>query len=239
MTGKLPITLTYRKPGTQPPLFVAGTFTEPPWTAQEMSYTTGPDHEHSFSHTCKVEPGSEVQYKFRLGTGNWWVLKEGAPTVRDSAGNQNNVLKAPTEIEATKTPNSNHAITDDHQDHAPMAEQDPVPDGEYVNVNHGSTDNLIKNCPSGASANKVTTKQDDPVENSNARASAIGTSLRSGTVLKRRLGATSPLPTSDGLPPLKGDSKKGWIAKIIHTIFVDWIGGIFRQLFGRKQEPSN
>jgi hypothetical protein len=34
----------------------------------------------------------EYQYKFRLGTGDWWVVDESAETVSDGAGNRNNLL---------------------------------------------------------------------------------------------------------------------------------------------------
>ncbi|KEZ42639.1 hypothetical protein SAPIO_CDS5892 [Scedosporium apiospermum] len=227
MTGKVPITLSYRKPGTQPPLFVAGTFTEPPWTAQEMSYTIGSDGEHAFSHTCKVEPGSEIQYKFRVGTGNWWALNEDAPTVTDSAGNQNNVLKAPSLVEVKKLTDRSDVIANGHQNGTATTEpteHEPVSDGEYIHANHGSTDDLLKNSAPGAPATDAaasagTAEQDGPENNTNAR-------------------AADTLPTSDGLPPLKGDNKKSWFATIIRTFFVEWIGGIFRRLFGRRRVPQ-
>ncbi|KAL9945527.1 hypothetical protein D7B24_005831 [Verticillium nonalfalfae] len=98
--SKIPITLTYRKPGTQPPLFVAGTFSNPQWEAQEMQVTTGDDGEHTFSKPLHLPPGSKIQYKIRIGPGDWWVLNDDAPTVTDEAGNRNNVLIAPERDEA-------------------------------------------------------------------------------------------------------------------------------------------
>ncbi|KAM0334280.1 hypothetical protein ACHAQA_001302 [Verticillium albo-atrum] len=94
-TSRVPVTLTYRKPGTQPPLFVAGTFSDPQWEAQEMQVTTGDDGEHIFSKPLHLTPGSKIQYKIRIGPGDWWVLNEDAPTVTDDAGNRNNLLVAP------------------------------------------------------------------------------------------------------------------------------------------------
>lgn len=80
MTNEFSVALTYRRPGTRPPIFVAGTFTEPPWTPQEMECTADENGEMIFSKTCRLKPGEDVQYKFRVGTGNWWVLDETSPT---------------------------------------------------------------------------------------------------------------------------------------------------------------
>ena len=80
MTNDFSVTLTYRQRGTRPPIFVAGTFTEPPWTPQEMECAAGEDGELVFSKTCVLRPGEDVQYKFRVGTGDWWVLDESSPT---------------------------------------------------------------------------------------------------------------------------------------------------------------
>lgn len=68
------ITLTYRKPGTIPPVFVAGSFSEPPWEAQELSQDAE-EGSGSFSRTFSITPGT-YQYKFRFGTGDWWVTDE-------------------------------------------------------------------------------------------------------------------------------------------------------------------
>lgn len=76
---KVPITIAYRAPGTQPPLFVAGTFSHPQWVPQEMDYTTGEDGQPFFSKAFDVEPNSKIQYKFRVGPGDWWILDETAP----------------------------------------------------------------------------------------------------------------------------------------------------------------
>lgn len=85
--------ITYYKPGTQPPIYVAGTFSSPPWIAHEMDYTTDNDGEHTFVREITGEPGSKIQFKFRIGPGDWWVLHEGLPTVEDSAGNLNHELE--------------------------------------------------------------------------------------------------------------------------------------------------
>ena len=73
---EVPVTITYHQPGTQPPVFLAGNFSQ--WTPQEMSYTTTDAGEHFFTETIKVPEGTEIQYKFRLGPGDWWALDETA-----------------------------------------------------------------------------------------------------------------------------------------------------------------
>lgn len=77
---KVPVTITHRVRDIQPPLFVAGTFSDPQWTPHEMDFKTGSDGEHIFTKDFEVEPGSKLQYKFRVGHGNWWQLNDDAPT---------------------------------------------------------------------------------------------------------------------------------------------------------------
>ncbi|EFQ28439.1 hypothetical protein CGRA01v4_07409 [Colletotrichum graminicola] len=89
------VTITYKKPGTQPPIFVAGSFSDPQWQPQEMQFITEDGGEHTFHKNIEVPPGSQIQYKFRVGLGDWWVLNEDGPTVTDASGNRNNILLAP------------------------------------------------------------------------------------------------------------------------------------------------
>lgn len=89
----IPIAITYQKPGTEPPLFVAGSFSA--WEPQEMDCTTDEDGKHVFVKTVRVPPGTQIQYKFRVGQGDWWVLNDEAPTATDDAGNLNNIMTAP------------------------------------------------------------------------------------------------------------------------------------------------
>ncbi|KXX79451.1 hypothetical protein MMYC01_203729 [Madurella mycetomatis] len=91
--ARIPVVINYYKPGTRPPIFVAGTFSDPPWQPQEMEHTAREDGEHDFKKEVYGEPGSKIQYKFRIGDGDWWVLNGDAPTVMDSAGNTNHVLE--------------------------------------------------------------------------------------------------------------------------------------------------
>ncbi len=76
------LTITYSKPGTVPPIFVAGSFTSPPWEPQELDGNGG-EGSGSFSRAFSVDPGT-YQYKFRLGTGDWWVVDDTQETGRFS-----------------------------------------------------------------------------------------------------------------------------------------------------------
>ncbi|KAK2021985.1 hypothetical protein LX32DRAFT_711325 [Colletotrichum zoysiae] len=98
------VTISYKKPGTQPPIFVAGSFSDPQWQPQEMQFNTEDGGEHTFFTNIEVPPSSQVQYKFRVGLGDWWVLNEDAPAVTDASGNRNNILTAPDTPE-DKQPN--------------------------------------------------------------------------------------------------------------------------------------
>lgn len=89
----IPVVITYHKPGTRPPIYVAGTFSDPPWQPLEMEHTMREDGEHEFKKEVYGEAGSTIQYKFRVGEGDWWVLDGETPTVTDNAGNTNHILE--------------------------------------------------------------------------------------------------------------------------------------------------
>lgn len=74
--GQRSIVITYRKAGTKPPVFVAGTFSDPAWQPYEMSVSSDASGELSFEKFVTVEAGTELQYKFRLGNGDWWVCDD-------------------------------------------------------------------------------------------------------------------------------------------------------------------
>lgn len=69
----MPVTVTFASPGAQPPIFVAGQFSE--WQPQEMEFTSD-NGEHKFYKELIVKSGGEFQYKFRIGHGDWWVVDE-------------------------------------------------------------------------------------------------------------------------------------------------------------------
>ena len=79
LTETEPITITYKSPGAQPPVYLAASFTSTPWEPQEMSHK--PEEGGSdliFTKIIEnVQPGA-YEYKFRLGPGDWWVLDETA-----------------------------------------------------------------------------------------------------------------------------------------------------------------
>ncbi|CAM1505542.1 Fc.00g111790.m01.CDS01 [Cosmosporella sp. VM-42] len=90
--SKIPYTITYRKPGTAPPIFVAGSFSNPEWQPKEMDHSIDSDGEQTFRAQVMVEPGKDYQFKIRIGDGDWWVLAENYAVATDDSGNQNNLL---------------------------------------------------------------------------------------------------------------------------------------------------
>jgi hypothetical protein len=125
-TPKTTITITYRRAGTQPPIFIAGEFSDPPWEPQEMDFTTDEDGGHTFKKDIPAYAGSKVQYKFRVGLGDWWVLNEAAPTAVDSAGILNNVAEVPPSDTGTSTP-AIAKTADEVADTAAMLDKDAEP----------------------------------------------------------------------------------------------------------------
>ncbi|KAH8653212.1 hypothetical protein BGZ60DRAFT_180509 [Tricladium varicosporioides] len=122
------VTVRYSKPGTQPPVYLAGSFSDPAWQPQEMEHTTNPDGEHEYHKNVQIEKGKEYQYKFRLGPGDWWTLNEDAPTVTDDIGNRNNLLTIP----AYKENNSNMG----HPSSSPLQEEETSKDNMEEQSTH-------------------------------------------------------------------------------------------------------
>ncbi|KAI0816344.1 hypothetical protein GGR55DRAFT_685946 [Xylaria sp. FL0064] len=118
--NKVPVTFTFHRRGVHPPLFVAGSFTNPPWQALEMDASIDQHGDYIFTKQAMVDERSEIQYKFRHASGDWWALDPDADTATDDNGNVNSLLYSPTikaaqeitmlqEIHATKigdTPSS-------------------------------------------------------------------------------------------------------------------------------------
>ncbi|KAI4144748.1 MAG: hypothetical protein LQ340_006543 [Diploschistes diacapsis] len=91
------VTITFAGNDLHPPVFVAGSFTNPPWRPEVMEAVL-PEHrqkdygqQHVYSKTFGV-PEGRWEYKFRLGQGSWWVCDEKEETVQDKHGNVNNLL---------------------------------------------------------------------------------------------------------------------------------------------------
>ncbi|KAI9809551.1 MAG: hypothetical protein M1827_006786 [Pycnora praestabilis] len=89
------VTLSYAHPDTQPPVYVAGSFTSPPWVPQELTHSVEAEHEHNglskFYKNLDI-PEGRWQYKYRIGEGDWWVIDKNSESVIDEAGNENNLL---------------------------------------------------------------------------------------------------------------------------------------------------
>ncbi|TGO83210.1 hypothetical protein BPOR_0684g00040 [Botrytis porri] len=92
---KTSVVITYSKPGTAPPIYLAGSFPESGWQPREMEYKNVSNDHYVFSKAVEVEEGKEYQYKFRIGDGDWWMSDEDAPIVVDDIGNRNNLLSVP------------------------------------------------------------------------------------------------------------------------------------------------
>ena len=73
--------ITYSSPGACPSVYVAASFTHPAWQPQELGYRTRENvsndssYEYEFFKRFHVGVGA-WQYKFRLGTGDWWACDE-------------------------------------------------------------------------------------------------------------------------------------------------------------------
>ena len=80
MTSKsVSVVVRYFRPGTRPPMYLAGSFSFPEWQPQEMEYHDE-GSELEFSKKVEVELGKQYQYKFRIGPGDWWAINEESPT---------------------------------------------------------------------------------------------------------------------------------------------------------------
>ncbi|KAF3059886.1 hypothetical protein GL218_04412 [Daldinia childiae] len=105
---KVPITFTYKKKDTDPPIYIAGSFSDPPWQPQEMDVAIDQLGGYLFTKQVMVDDGTEIQYKFRIGSGDWWALDESADIATDESGNTNNVLRVSIDASqenATEVPN--------------------------------------------------------------------------------------------------------------------------------------
>ncbi|KAI0191188.1 hypothetical protein EV127DRAFT_493476 [Xylaria flabelliformis] len=100
---KVPLTFTFHRHGAHPPLFVAGSFSDPPWQPLEMDASIDQHGDLIFTKQVMVNESSEIQYKFRHASGDWWALDPDAETVTDEHGNVNNLLLSPSRYAAQET----------------------------------------------------------------------------------------------------------------------------------------
>ncbi|KAI0542277.1 hypothetical protein GGR58DRAFT_302509 [Xylaria digitata] len=94
--SQVPVTFTFHRRGVHPPLFVAGSFSNPPWQPHEMDASIDQHGDFIFTKQIMVDECSEIQYKFRHASGDWWALDPDADTVTDEHGNVNSLLYSPT-----------------------------------------------------------------------------------------------------------------------------------------------
>lgn len=75
------VEITYSSPGARPPVYVAASFTLPAWQPEELGYrirknaSNKSSYKYEFFKSFHVSVGT-WQYKFRLGTGDWWACDE-------------------------------------------------------------------------------------------------------------------------------------------------------------------
>jgi hypothetical protein len=86
---KVSVTVKFSKPGIQPPIYLAGSFSE--WQPQEMQHTVVGENEYHYHKDLELEEGSEYQYKFRIGEGDWWTLDEGSQIGMSSRERRNSL----------------------------------------------------------------------------------------------------------------------------------------------------
>lgn len=123
--NKVSVTIRFTKAGLQPPVYLAGSFSNPAWLPLPMQYIIDEHNEHQYHKDIEVEEGAEYQYKFRLGEGDWWVLNEESPIATDDIGNRNNLLTIPVSKEAIHTPQEQSKPSD--MESSNDGAVDPVP----------------------------------------------------------------------------------------------------------------
>ncbi|QPC65087.1 hypothetical protein HYE67_007318 [Fusarium culmorum] len=139
MSPKTPFTITYNKPGTVPPVFLAGSFSDPQWQPQEMECITDQNGEHTFQSEVMLEPEQDYQFKLRIGHDNWWVLAENYPTATDDSGNENNLVRVQKPAEEQIAP----AGIDTPEIKLNPATQSTVTPSEVNNVDGGTQDSNV------------------------------------------------------------------------------------------------
>ncbi|OLN93895.1 hypothetical protein CCHL11_03402 [Colletotrichum chlorophyti] len=198
------VTITYRQPGTQPPIFVAGSFSEPQWEPQEMQFTTEEDGEHTFYKTVEVSPGSQFQYKFRVGVGDWWVLNEDAATVTDDSGNRNNLLTAPESQEYAQL----NGVKDEQQNKSDHSATDSKPDMDASRAAAAHTTAQLEPNPKALDRLKDEERKrlsSTPIEQVAATAAEVADTAQA---LDADDGMDRLAPTSKGIDRLKDEERK-------------------------------
>ncbi|KAI0165762.1 hypothetical protein GGR57DRAFT_448650 [Xylariaceae sp. FL1272] len=168
-SDKVPVMFMFHKSDMRPPLFVAGSFSDPPWQPHEMNHSMDQHGDSVFTYTALVDGDTDVQYKFRIGPGDWWALDPDAKTVTDDQGNTNNILHVPPQI--TNHGRDDPEIAPDPTAPWPALKVTELSD-DTVNVDFGNDDSLMFSHECFLSwhddptdcANAVQTVQDDPTD---------------------------------------------------------------------------
>ncbi|KAI0419956.1 hypothetical protein F5X98DRAFT_362059 [Xylaria grammica] len=149
--GKVPLTFTFHRRGVHPPLFVAGSFSNPQWQLFEMNASIDQHGDFIFTKQVFVDECSEIQYKFRHASGDWWALDPDADTVTDDQGNVNSLLYSPT-IKATQeiTLLQEIHVTKSGNTAASHAPDDPEPSVLNADTQNTDTDTTDPDTPKGA-----------------------------------------------------------------------------------------
>jgi hypothetical protein len=79
-TDLVSVPIHFQKHGIKPPVFIAGSFSEPAWEPQEMETSAGDGGEVLFKKTVTAVKGTPILYKFRIGEADDWILDERTPT---------------------------------------------------------------------------------------------------------------------------------------------------------------
>ncbi|OAA33789.1 hypothetical protein AAL_01254 [Moelleriella libera RCEF 2490] len=128
------VTVSFRKRGIAPPVFIAGTFSDPAWELQETQCVTDEFGEHHFAAQLPVTAGRDYLYKFKAGRDGDWFLDQHAGTASDAAGAPCNLLKVP----------STSNVSQDA--HTPLVEATAV-DGSYMTASGPS--GIVASAPKG------------------------------------------------------------------------------------------
>lgn len=121
-------TIKYRKRGVRPPVFVAGSFSDPEWVPREMNWVLDDRGESLFTTEIDVDADRNYQYKFKVGQGNDWDLDDQSPITSDDMGNQNNLLLVRS--------------TPDRQDQSPQPQPETVQDSSNDLTSTSAQDGL-------------------------------------------------------------------------------------------------
>ena len=73
------VTVTIERRGGKPPVYVAGSFTDPAWEPLMMDTMMAANGEQHFTKQVNVVEKADYHYKFLLADGTW-VLDDTAPT---------------------------------------------------------------------------------------------------------------------------------------------------------------